>query len=150
MAGILGIGDDGRHVTPLRFLARHALRTLHRRDAAAGGRGDHPQDGRPAELQSRPEDPLVEARAAREIFERIAAFVQPGGYAAMRLCGMDASEAFIDKTYLHFSGFADNPGRGGTRLCRSVRRADGQAAADRRPAQPWSARWRPAWRAAVD
>jgi xylulokinase len=41
-------------------------------------------------------------------YRRIAAFVQPGGYAAMRLCGLGAGEAFIDHTYLHFSGFADN------------------------------------------
>ena len=27
----------------------------------------------------------------------------------MRLCGLDASASFIDPTYLHFSGFADNP-----------------------------------------
>jgi xylulokinase len=26
----------------------------------------------------------------------------------MRLCGLDGSQAFIDTTYLHFSGFADN------------------------------------------
>ena len=42
------------------------------------------------------------------IYRRIAAFVQPGGYAAMRLCGLDATGAFIDHTYLHFSGFGDN------------------------------------------
>ena len=34
--------------------------------------------------------------------------MQPGGYVAMRLCGLDASQAFIDTSYLHFSGFADN------------------------------------------
>jgi xylulokinase len=42
------------------------------------------------------------------VFRSIAAFVQPGGYAAMRLCGLSARAAFIDKTYLHFTGFADN------------------------------------------
>ena len=26
----------------------------------------------------------------------------------MRLCGLDGSAAFIDRSYLHFSGFADN------------------------------------------
>ncbi len=41
-------------------------------------------------------------------YDRIISFVQPGGYAAMRLCDLPASEAFIDKSYLHFSGFADN------------------------------------------
>src|SRR5258706_4933396 len=43
-----------------------------------------------------------------KVFRNIKAFVQPGGYAAMRLCGLGAAEAFVDKTYLHFSGFADN------------------------------------------
>jgi hypothetical protein len=36
------------------------------------------------------------------------AFVQPGGYAVMRLYGLSGDDAFIDKSYLHFSGFADN------------------------------------------
>ena len=45
-----------------------------------------------------------------DVFARIAAFVQPGGYAAMRLCGLDGEHAFIDRSYLHFSGFADNVG----------------------------------------
>jgi xylulokinase len=43
------------------------------------------------------------------VFRSIRAFVQPGGYAAMRLCGLNAKQAFLDKSYLHFSGFADNP-----------------------------------------
>ncbi len=43
-----------------------------------------------------------------EVYDKIASFVQPGGYAAMRLCGLTAKDAFIDRTYLHFSGFADN------------------------------------------
>jgi xylulokinase len=43
-----------------------------------------------------------------ELFARIARFIQPGAYVAGRLCGLNASEAFIDWTYLHFSGFARN------------------------------------------
>ncbi|HEY5467031.1 MAG TPA: FGGY family carbohydrate kinase, partial [Clostridia bacterium] len=42
-----------------------------------------------------------------EIYKQISAFVQPAVYAAMRLCGLKADQAFIDYTYLHFSGFAD-------------------------------------------
>ena len=54
-----------------------------------------------------------------EVFTRIAAFVQPGGYAAMKLAGLDGSQAFIDRTYLHFSGFADNrSNRWSDDLCR--------------------------------
>jgi xylulokinase len=53
------------------------------------------------------------------VFRSIRAFVQPGGYAAMRLCGLEAAQAFVDKTYLHFSGFADNrAGRWDDALCR--------------------------------
>ena len=43
-------------------------------------------------------------------YARIAKFVQPGAYVAMRLCGLTAESAFIDHSYLHFSGFADNAG----------------------------------------
>ena len=32
----------------------------------------------------------------------------PAGYAVMRLCGLSGDDAFIDKSHLHFSGFADN------------------------------------------
>jgi xylulokinase len=40
-------------------------------------------------------------------FERIARFVVPGAYVAGRLCGLSAGEAFIDRTYVHFSNLAD-------------------------------------------
>lgn len=43
-----------------------------------------------------------------DIFGKIYKFVQPGSYAAMRLCGLTGSNGYIDGTYLHFSGFADN------------------------------------------
>jgi len=44
----------------------------------------------------------------KETFKKIRKFVQPGAYVAGRLCGLRADDAFIDWTYLHFSGFADN------------------------------------------
>ncbi|HUG74279.1 MAG TPA: FGGY family carbohydrate kinase, partial [Acidimicrobiia bacterium] len=40
-------------------------------------------------------------------FARIARFVVPGAYVAGRLCGLSAEEAFIDRTYLHFSNLSD-------------------------------------------
>jgi xylulokinase len=40
-------------------------------------------------------------------FERIARFVVPAAYVAGRLCGLSAGEAFIDRTYVHFSNLAD-------------------------------------------
>ena len=43
-----------------------------------------------------------------ETFKRIHSFIQPAAYVAGRLCGLSGDEAFMDWTYLHFSGFADN------------------------------------------
>lgn len=43
-----------------------------------------------------------------DVFKSIHKFTQPGSYAAMRLCGLPGDEGYIDGTYLHFSGFADN------------------------------------------
>ena len=46
-----------------------------------------------------------------ETYARTACFVTPTAYAAMRLCGLNADGAYIDDTHLHFTGFANNPGR---------------------------------------
>jgi xylulokinase len=40
-------------------------------------------------------------------FARIARFVVPGAYVAGRLCGLGSDEAYIDRTYIHFSNFSD-------------------------------------------
>jgi xylulokinase len=42
-----------------------------------------------------------------EQFARVARFVVPGAFVAGRLCGLHADQAFIDRTYLHFSNLAD-------------------------------------------
>lgn len=42
-----------------------------------------------------------------EEFRRITRFVVPGAYVAGRLCGLTSAEAYIDRTYLHFSNLAD-------------------------------------------
>ena len=41
------------------------------------------------------------------VFEKIHKFVQPAAYLAMRMCGLSGDEAFVDYSYIHFSGFAD-------------------------------------------
>ncbi|MCF7929308.1 MAG: hypothetical protein K9L68_11060 [Spirochaetales bacterium] len=46
-----------------------------------------------------------------EVYRKIRKFIQPGGYVAMRLTGLSADQAFIDDSYIHFSGFADNRNR---------------------------------------
>ena len=40
-------------------------------------------------------------------FARIERFVVPGPYVAARLCGLAPDQAFIDRTYVHFSNLAD-------------------------------------------
>ncbi len=40
-------------------------------------------------------------------YRRAAKFVMPGGYVAGRMAGLRADQAFIDYTYIHFSGFSD-------------------------------------------
>ena len=42
-----------------------------------------------------------------EQYKNIHKFVQPAAYCTMRMCGLKGDDAFIDHTYLHFSGFAD-------------------------------------------
>lgn len=42
-----------------------------------------------------------------EVFKKIAKFIMPSVYAAGKLAGLKASEAYIDYTYIHFSCFAD-------------------------------------------
>jgi xylulokinase len=42
-----------------------------------------------------------------QIYQRTAKFVMPGTYVSGRLAGLKADQAFIDHTYIHFSGFAD-------------------------------------------
>ena len=53
-----------------------------------------------------------------EAFNRIAKFVTPAGYVAGRMVGLKGEEAFIDYTFLHFSGFSDaNKGTWSDELC---------------------------------
>lgn len=107
MAGIIGIGRDGQHITPydswldtrcaeqIREMERKAGPEILSKTGCAPGFNHGPKI-------------LWWQQTQRSTWKRIAAFVQPGGYAAMCLCGLSASHAFIDNTYLHFSGLADN------------------------------------------
>lgn len=42
-----------------------------------------------------------------EAYERIVKFVMPSGYVAGKMVGLEADEAFIDHTFIHFSGLSD-------------------------------------------
>lgn len=42
-----------------------------------------------------------------DVYKRVASFVVPGGYVAGRMAGLKGREAFIDRTYLHFTCLSD-------------------------------------------
>ena len=42
-----------------------------------------------------------------EVYKKIAKFIMPSTYVAGRLCGLLGEQAYIDKTHIHFSSFAD-------------------------------------------
>lgn len=107
MAGVIGVGKDGRNVTP--YDSWLDIRCTPYITAMNKAAADEivAKAGGPASFNHGPKI-LWWMHEHRRVFRSIKSFVQPGGYAAMRLCGLDAKQAFIDKTYLHFSGFADN------------------------------------------
>ncbi|OHB72960.1 MAG: hypothetical protein A2V70_17245 [Planctomycetes bacterium RBG_13_63_9] len=107
MAGILGVGRDGRHVTHYdSWLDTRCGAQIKKMERIAGDEV-LAKTGCPPSFNHGPKK-LWWMDTQKGTYRRVAAFVQPSGYAAMRLCGLSGSEAFIDKTYLHFSGFADN------------------------------------------
>jgi xylulokinase len=107
MAGIIGIGKNGLHITPYdswldtRCATYITIMQKMAGDEILGKTGCSPSINHGPKI-------LWWMHERKSVFKRIASFVQPGGYAAMRLCGLKANQAFIDTTYLHFSGFADN------------------------------------------
>lgn len=107
MAGIIGIGADGHAVTPydswLDTRCAPQMKIMQRK----AGEEIIEKTGGPASFNHGPKV-LWWKKNHPDIYRRIRSFVQPGGYVAMRLCGLGAGEAFLDATYLHFSGFADN------------------------------------------
>lgn len=42
------------------------------------------------------------------VYQNTAKYIIPGVYVAGRMAGLKADDAFVDYTYIHFSGFADN------------------------------------------
>ncbi len=110
MAGIMGIGEDGRNVTPYdSWLDTRCSSWIKQMEETAGERILR-KTGGPPSFNHGPKI-LWWKNEQPETYKRIHSFIQPGGYAVMRLCGMRGDRAFIDTSYLHFSGFADNPGK---------------------------------------
>ncbi|MEX0670129.1 MAG: FGGY family carbohydrate kinase [Pirellulales bacterium] len=121
MAGVIGVGADGRHVTPYDSWLDTRCGPIIEEMLAEDGPLVIQKTGGPPSFNHGPKK-LWWKRERPAEFKRIAAFVQPGAYAAMRLCGLGGSDAFIDHTYLHFSGFADTAcGEWDDDLCRLFR-----------------------------
>ena len=107
MAGGLGVDKDGRAATYYdSWLDTRCGPYIERMENAAGDE-IVAKTGGPPSFNHGPKI-LWWKHERKAEYKRIAAFVQPGGYAAMRLCGLTGADAFIDTTYLHFSGWADN------------------------------------------
>ena len=107
MAGTIGLGAEGKALTPYdSWLDTRCSPWIDRMWETAGDEvltktGNQPSFNQgPKILYWKHEKP--------EVYKNIKAFVQPGSYTAMRLCGLGLQDAFVDETYLHFSGFADN------------------------------------------
>jgi xylulokinase len=107
MAGIIGVNQDGRHITPYdSWLDTRCAPYIEKMNQNAGDEilaktGCFPSFNHGPKI-------LWWKFEHNDIYRHIKAFVQPAGYAVMRLCGLGGQAAFIDKSYLHFSGFADN------------------------------------------
>jgi xylulokinase len=107
MAGIIGVNQDGRHITPYdSWLDTRCAPYIEKMKKKAGDEilaktGCFPSLNHGPKI-------LWWKNEHKDIYQQINTFVQPAGYAVMRLCGLSGNDAFIDKSYLHFSGFADN------------------------------------------
>ncbi len=105
MAGVIGVDKNGQAITPYDSWLDTACAPQIKHMRAVAGDEIIRKTGGPVSFNHGPKI-LWWKKNHPAIYRSIRAFVQPGAYAAMRLCGN--SPAFIDGTYLHFSGFADN------------------------------------------
>ena len=106
MAGVLGVGPDGRAVTPYdSWLDTRCSAEVHE---IADRLGDEMTErtGCPPMVAHAPKE-LWWKRHRRSEYARIARFVVPSAYVAGRFCGLAADEAYVDWTHLHFTGLAD-------------------------------------------
>lgn len=110
MAGIIGIGEDGKAVTPYdSWLDTRCAPYIKEMKQQAESEIIR-KTGNPPSFNHGPKI-LWWMGEHPETYRKIVRFVQPSGYAAMQLCGLSGKDAFIDQTYLHFSGFADTRNR---------------------------------------
>jgi xylulokinase len=105
MAGVMGVDADFEPSTPYdSWLDRRCVPQVEYLDRGIGDELTE-ETGCPPMVDHAPKmrwwkecEPSAYARTAK--------FVMPGGYVAARLAGLSAGDAFIDHTYLHFTGVA--------------------------------------------
>ena len=106
MAGIIGIDEDWNAVTKYdswldnRCKAYVDYITEHYCDQVLKICGLPPATAHCAKI-------LWWKNEKKDEFKKIAKFIQPAAYVAGKLAGLKAKDAFIDYTYLHFSGLSD-------------------------------------------
>ncbi|MCL2060161.1 MAG: FGGY family carbohydrate kinase [Oscillospiraceae bacterium] len=110
MAGVMGVGADGMAVTPYDSWL----------DTRCGKYRGPFLDFGEEKVISLTGTPVTYAHGPKilwwknehpDIYDKICKFVQPSAYCVMRLCGLRGEDAFIDHTFIHFSGFADTQKR---------------------------------------
>ena len=106
MAGVLGIGADGRALTPYDSWLDSRCRPQVEEIRERLGEKLVELTGCPPMVAHAPKI-LWWRRTHPDLYASIAKFVMPSAFVAGRLCALRADEAFIDWTYLHFSGLAD-------------------------------------------
>ncbi|WP_338818220.1 Xylulose kinase [Moorella thermoacetica] len=106
MAGILGIDDDWQPVT--RYDSWLDIRCQEYVDWIRENYNDIFINtvGMPPTVAHGPKM-LWWKNEEPKTFKRIAKFIVPAVYVVGRICGLKAEEAFVDHTYLHFSGVSD-------------------------------------------
>jgi xylulokinase len=106
MAGVLGIGADGRAVTPYdSWLDSRCRPEVEELDQRLGEELVE-LTGCPPMVAHLPKM-LWWQRKQPQIYARVAKFVMPTAFVAGRLCGLRADDAYVDWTHLHFSGLVD-------------------------------------------
>jgi len=120
MAGVLGIDADWRPVTPYDSWLDTRCGPQLRRLAAAHGELLTERTGCPPMLDHAPKMQWWRDERPDE-YGRTAKFVMPAVYVAGAMAGLGADEAFVDPTYLHFSGLADaRSGTWSAELCAAL------------------------------
>jgi len=106
MAGVLGIGADGRAVTPYDSWLDSRCRPEVEEMSARLGDAVVELTGCPPMVAHAPKI-VWWSRRRPDVHAAVRKWVVPSAFVAGRLCGLGADDAFVDTTHLHFSGLAD-------------------------------------------